>query len=194
MTAMPLPAEPQWPLTVASYTALPEDTDLRFELQEGMLVMSPSPFAGHQRAQLRVAVQLEPQVPGGLVLVPDVDVDLQLVPPTAPGTVRRPDLVVVTAEEFERARRERTLLRASDTVLAVEIHSPGAVRRDTVIKYGEYADAGIGHYWMIDLDAGPALTASHLGGEFGYVDDAPVTGVVAADLPFPVRLDLDALG
>ena len=62
-----------------------------------------------------------------------------------------------------------------------------------MIKRGEYADAGIGHYWMIDLDGGPSLTACHLGGAFGYVDDEPVTGTFVADVPFPARLDLGVL-
>jgi Uma2 family endonuclease len=78
-------------------------------------------------------------------------------------------------------------------VLAVEIHSPGSYRTDQAIKHSEYADAGIGHYWMIDLLAGPSLTACHLGGPFGYVDDAPVTGRFTTQAPFPVELDLTTL-
>jgi hypothetical protein len=69
----------------------------------------------------------------------------------------------------------------------------GLVRTDQVIKHGEYAEAGIGHYWMIDLAEGPALTACHLGGPFGYVDEPPVTGTFTTQHPFPVRLELAAL-
>ena len=40
---------------------------------------------------------------------------------------------------------------------------------------------------------GVTLTAHHLAGEFGYADAGPVDGVFAANEPFPVRIDLDAL-
>ncbi len=71
-----LPLFDRRPLTIADYVAMPEEDDRRFEVQEGMLVTSPRPLGLHQRAQLRLAVQLEPQVPRGLLLVPDVDLDL----------------------------------------------------------------------------------------------------------------------
>jgi Uma2 family endonuclease len=91
-------------------------------------------------------------------------------------------------------RNEGGLLRAADVVLAVEILSTGSRRTDGVVEHGEYADAGIGHYWMVDLLAGPSLTACHLAGEFGYVDAGPVTGTFTTEVPFPVRVELTALG
>jgi hypothetical protein len=78
-------------------------------------------------------------------------------------------------------------------VLAVEVHSTTTRRTDQVIKHGGYADAGIGHYWMVDLLGGPALTACHSGGPFGYVDEPPVTGTFTTQHPFPARLELGAL-
>jgi Uma2 family endonuclease len=85
-------------------------------------------------------------------------------------------------------------LRADEVVLAVEVVPDGSQRTDHTIKHGEYADAGISRYWIIELNARPALIACHLAGEFGYVDAAPVSGTFTADEPFPVRLDLDQLG
>jgi hypothetical protein len=102
-------------------------------------------------------------------------------------------VVVVTCTAIERVRRERALLHASDVVLAIEIISPGSRRRDTVVKHGEYADAGIPHYWIIDIDGPVSLTAGHCAGEFGFIDAAPVTGIFTTEDPFRVRLDLDAL-
>jgi hypothetical protein len=61
------------------------------------------------------------------------------------------------------------------------------------MKHGEYADAGIPHYWIVDLDEPVSLLACHLAGEFGYVDGGAVTGVFRAAEPFPVEIDLDAL-
>jgi Uma2 family endonuclease len=196
MTALPLPPQ-QLPLTVADYLGLGEDPDgVRYELQEGNLVMSPSPIPEHQIAFMRLARPLEDRLPSNLVLVPDVDIDLQLVPANRPGTVRRPDLVVVTREGLARRRGEGGVLRASEVVLAVEIISLGSERMDRVIKRDEYADAGISYYWVVDLgEPGdrPQLTAHHLAGEFGYAAESPVVGVFTATEPFPVRIDLDAL-
>ena len=200
MSAMPVPSyvPPQplpGPLTAEEYGALPEDIDHRFELQEGAIVMCPRPVLLHQHVLGEFYLQLRPQVPPELKLLLEIDLDLQLVPPSAPGTVRVPDFVVVTMAGFTRVRSEGGLLRAAEVVLAGELHSPSTRRVDTRIKHDEYADAGIGHYWMIDLDAvgGAALTACHLGGPFGYVDDAPVTGTFTTTEPFPAQIDLTAL-
>ncbi|MEJ7629962.1 MAG: Uma2 family endonuclease [Nocardioidaceae bacterium] len=190
---MALPVPPVRPLTVAEYAALPEDGEIRYELQEGILVMAPSLITDHQRCLRRLLRELEDQVPDGLEPIPDVDIDLQLVRPAQPGFVRRPDLVVVTCAAIERTRRERGLLRASDVVLAVEIISPSSRRMDTVVKHGEYADAGIRHYWVVDLDGDVSLTAFHLAGDFDYASAAPSTGIFTAVDPIPVRLDLDGL-
>jgi hypothetical protein len=81
-------------LTVAEYLALGE-TELGYdELVEGRVFMSPSPGPDHNRAVFRVAVRVEPQLPSELEVLLDLDVDLELAPPDAPGFTRRPDLVV----------------------------------------------------------------------------------------------------
>jgi Uma2 family endonuclease len=197
MTALPLPPPRRLPLTVADYIGLGEDPEgVRYELQEGNLVMAPSPVPEHQMAVLRLARQLDGHLPEDVDLVPDVDVDLRLVPQAQPGTVRRPDLIAVTREGLARRRGEGGVLRASEVVLAVEIVSLGSERTDHTIKRAEYADAGIPHYWVVDLgEPGdrPQLTAYHLAGEFGYSTAGPVAGAIAVAEPFPVRIDLDAL-
>lgn len=192
-----MPAPPPQPprlLTVAEFAELPEAPDGRYELQEGRLVMSPSPVPEHQLCLQELQFQLRDQLPGHLRSVPEIDIDLGLVTPDRPGFARVPDLVVVGADALARRRHEGGLLRASEVLLVVEILSTGSQRTDRVIKHGEYADAGIGHYWIVDLLDGPSVTACHLGGAFGYVDAPPVTDVFAADEPFPVRLDLGRLG
>ena len=77
--------------------------------------------------------------------------------------------------------------------MVVEIVSRGSVRMDNIIKRGEYADAGIPHYWIVDLDAPASLVDCHLAGEFGYQDDGGVTEVFATSVPFPLRIDLNRL-
>jgi Uma2 family endonuclease len=198
MTALPLPPRSLRPLlTVAEYTALPEELDgTRYELVEGNLVMSPRPTTAHQLCVQGLLHGMHAQIPSHLRVVIDVDVDLALVAPTKPGFVRAPDLLVADGEAVARSRDERTLLSARDLVLAVEVISPGSRRLDTIVKRDEYADAGIPHYWVVDLgEPGdqPQLTAHHLAGEFGYADAGPVNGVFATTEPFAVRIDLDAL-
>ncbi len=190
MTAFSVPAGRL--LTVADYLALPE-TDERFELQGGSLVMSPSPKPRHQKCMVRLIERLGPQLPPDLDLIAAVDVDLQLGPTDAPGSVRAPDAVVATLDSVQRVEREGGILRAADVVLAVEILSPGSARIDRTLKRAEYADAGIPHYWLVDISDRPSLVACHLAGEFGYADAAPATGVFETDAPFPLRLDLDQL-
>lgn len=191
MTALPL-QRPRL-LSVAEFTALPEDSEARYELQEGNIVMSPMPVPRHQVCQGRLRTQLAEQLPHGFEAVTEIDIDLGLVAPGRPGFVRVPDLVVVSHAALARVDAEGGLVRASEVSLAVEIISPGSRRTDTVIKHGEYAEAGIAHYWIVDLDGPVSLVACHLAGEFGYVDATPATGVVEIAEPFPVRLDLDAL-
>jgi Uma2 family endonuclease len=191
MSTLPQPGKL---LTIADYAALPEDDQRRWELLEGNLITSPSPSPRHMIALARLHARIEDQLPPGLRAVPNVDLDLQLAPMDQPGTSRRPDLVVVTEAEFNRVEVEGGLLRARATTLVVEIISPGSRRTDTVIKRGEYADARIGHYWIIDLARPTSLLAPHLAGDFGYQDSGEVTGTFEATDPFPIRVDLDGLG
>ena len=180
-------------LTVAEYLEIGEVEPGYTELAEGRLLLSPSGVWRHGRAAARLWQVFEARLPSHLATTIDIDVNLQLAPAEAPGTVRRPDVVVVRREAVDRIDREGGILRASDVVLAVEVLSPGSRRLDLVLKRAEYADAGIPHYWIIDLDEQVSLVACHLAGEFGYVDGGAATGVFRTTEPFPVEIDLDAL-
>jgi Uma2 family endonuclease len=195
MTAEPMSVpvgEPRL-LTVAEYLALGETEPGYDELVEGRVVVSPSPVPDHNHAAFRAAVQLEPQLPSELEVLLDLDVNLELAPPDAPGFTRRPDLIVVRRSARERVRREGGIIRAAEVVVVAELVSPGSRRTDHVAKRADYADAGIPHYWIVDLDEPVSLIACHLGGELGYIDAGAATGVFTTTEPFPVRLDLAAL-
>jgi Uma2 family endonuclease len=186
-----LPTPPARLLTVGEYADLGE-SEYRYELQEGRLVMSPSPTPDHMLVLKRLARQLDDQLPDDFELVPDVDLDLQLADDDRPGWSRRPDLLVVHREAIERVRRDGGLLRADETVIVVEIVSLGSKRTDNVIKRGEYADAGIPHYWIVDTTVPLSLVDCHLAGELGY-EDRTVEHLFETTEPFPVQLDLDRL-
>lgn len=187
------PVAPPHPLTVAEYLAIGEIEPGYSELVEGRLVMCATPAFDHQDFLFEMHVQVRRQLPVGLVVVQDLDVDLEFVPPLGPGTARRPDLVVTTREAQHRLRQEGGVLRASEVLVVTEIVSPSSVRTDHMVKRAEYADAGIPHYWIVDLDDPIALTACHLAGEFGYRDAGRVTGRFVTTEPFPVDIDLTAL-
>ncbi|MGH3692478.1 MAG: Uma2 family endonuclease [Pseudonocardiaceae bacterium] len=107
--------------------------------------------------------------------------------------MRRPDLVVVDYKAIDRVDHDCWLLRASDVLIVVEIVSPGSQRLDHVVKRHEYADAGIGHYWIVDLDEPVTLLDCHLGGPLGFIDGGSITGTFATTAPFPIHLELDRL-
>jgi Uma2 family endonuclease len=187
------PVAPSHLLTVAEYLEIGEIELGYSELVEGRLLMTPSPAPDHNNAELEMAVQLRSQLPLGLEVIVDVDVDLELAPAEAPGTVRRPDLIVVPREARKRVRAEGGIIRASEVLVVMEVLSPGSRRTDHVHKRGEYADAGIPHFWIIDTTEPVFLLACHLAGEFGYADAGSVTGTFSATEPFPVEIDLGAL-
>jgi Uma2 family endonuclease len=187
------PVMPHGALTVAEYLEIGEVESGYTELEEGRLVLAASAVPDHGIATVGFAVQLRPQMPPALEIIPDMDVDLELAPVDAPGTVRRPDLMVVKRSARIRVRRDGGVIRASEVVVAIEIISPSSRRLDHIGKRNEYADAGIPHYWIVDLDDPVSLVVCHLAGDFGYVDGGAVTKTFRTSEPFPVEIDLEAL-
>jgi Uma2 family endonuclease len=181
--ALPIPREL---LTLAEWDALPEDNSAHYELQEGVLVVSPKPARRHQLAVTRLASQMERQLPLDWEAVPDFEVVVQA---AGPATVRAPDLVVVRAEGPENR------VEAEEVLLAVEIISPGSRKIDTHLKPFEYSEAGIPHYWVVDLDPPvPSITVYGLGApDDGYVESQTATGVLIVQEPFEMRIDIEAL-
>ncbi|OLR90221.1 hypothetical protein BJP25_04500 [Actinokineospora bangkokensis] len=196
MIAMPCPAqdgpEPHL-LTIEEYAALGETERGYTELQEGCLLMSPSPSRAHMRVSARLHHQVEAQLPPELDISLEVDIDLRLSAPGEPSTSRRPDLIVYDRAAADRADREGTMLRAADVVLVVEVVSPTSRRMDRLIKPIDYAQAGIPDYWVVDPADGVSLIAHRLTDEGRYTAEQPTTGVFEAVRPFPVKVDLDAL-
>ncbi|TWS25443.1 Uma2 family endonuclease [Tsukamurella sputi] len=164
------------------WDALGEDSSSHAELQEGVLIVSPKPMFGHQRAALRVAAALDAAAPAEFDVVPEVDVIIEA---RTPATVRAPDVAVLRAGT-------RNPIHAEKVVLVVEVLSPGTRRTDLVMKRHEYAEAGIPHYWIVDLD-GDCVRLEMLTLVDGAYESSSYTGAVETSEPFDVRLDLDAL-
>ena len=173
-------------MTLEEFVALPEDDSARYELQEGVLVVSPKPARGHQTAMLLLAMQIHQQCPRDWQVVVDFEVIVQA---DGPATVRAPDLVVIGYGGPDKR------LAASEVVLAVEIISPGSRNVDLHLKPFEYAEAGIPHYWVVDLDPpAPSITVFGRGApDDGYVESRTAGGELIVAEPFDLRIDVDAL-
>ncbi len=182
--------------TISEYAELGEDDQYRWELQEGNLVMSPSPSPDHMLASFELGQQLKAQLPATVMVIQDVDIDLQLDRADQSGTSRCPVLVVVERSEVQRVRREGGILRASEVLLVVEIISPGSRRMDQVIKRAEYADAAIPRYWIVDLKPGDAVSLQafrKIGDSSGYVDDGKTLDTYSIEIPYPITIDIQRI-
>jgi Uma2 family endonuclease len=138
--------------TIADLEAMPDD-GRRYELIGGAIVTTPAPSTVHQRGLLRLARRLDDACPPGHeVFVAPTDLDL-------PGEQRvEPDLLIAPAASVGPQRLTTPVL------LVVEIVSPGSRTNDLVTKRAAYADAGVPHYWLIDIDAG-SISLLRLTGE-----------------------------
>jgi Uma2 family endonuclease len=177
---------PRGLLTLADWEALPEDNSAHYELQEGVLVASPRPAKPHQRAVYRLAMQIDPQLPPGWEHLEDFEVVVRAVDP---AIVRAPDLMIVRSD-CGSARA-----RADEVLLAAEIISPGSRNVDTHLKSVEYAEAGIPHYWLVDLDPpAPTITVFGLGAPGdGYRESRTASAELVVREPFALRVDIAAL-
>jgi Uma2 family endonuclease len=154
------------PLTRADLDRMPDDGH-RYELVDGVLVVSPSPRHRHQRAVLELAVLLRAGCPAELeVVIAPFDVVL------AEDTVLIPDLLVGRRSDFD----EKCL--PAPPVLAVEVLSPSTRRIDLTLKRSRFEAAGVPWFWVVDPDE-PGLLAWRLV-EGVYEQVAEVSG----DRPF----------
>jgi Uma2 family endonuclease len=143
-------------LTLAEWEELPEDNSCQYELDEGVLQVSPRPVSNHQWAISQLVMQLGAQLPAELIVLPEVELVLF---DSFPATIRVPDVVVVTRAV---AKTNPARYRPEDVLLAVEVISPGSRRKDRVTKLNEYAEAGIPDYWIVDLESPVSVTAFQL--------------------------------
>ncbi|QYN24359.1 Uma2 family endonuclease [Amycolatopsis sp. DSM 110486] len=179
----------EWPhhlLTLDDWAELPETSEFHVEVVEGVLAVSPRPLVFHQRSIWRATYLLDEQ------LAPDFGAvnEAELLLNEAPPTVRVPDVLVAPASVLDE---NPARVRAEDALLVVEILPEGAKRTDQVTKHFEYADAGIEHYWIIDLDAPISMITYRLV-DGDYENFGEHSGKVELDVAgMPVVLDLDAL-
>jgi Uma2 family endonuclease len=164
------------PLTREDLDAMPDDGH-RYELIDGVLIVTPAPGHYHQRAVGELHLLLRSACPADLkVLLAPFDVVL------ASDTVMEPDLLVARRSDVT----DRDLPTAP--VLAVEVLSPSTRRIDLTLKRSRLESARCPSYWVVDPHE-PALTAWELTGE-AYRQVGHVVGdeVFRAERPYPVEV------
>jgi Uma2 family endonuclease len=169
-----------WPgfgsaFTVAELDRMPDDGH-RYELFDGVLVVSPRPTTVHQYVAMRLATQLDRACPEGLCVVPEPAVQLD------PQTEFDPDLVVVPLDEVGDAKF------TAPPLLVVEIRSPSTALFDPNRKKADYEKFGVRSYWVVDPDpAAPELTIFELR-DGRYFHAATSTQPLTVAHPFEVTI------
>ena len=164
--------------TVAELEHFPSDGN-RYELLDGVLLVTPAPNAEHQLLTMRL----------GYILMREIDAPRRafVFGPGAvsypPRTQLEPDVLVVPA----RVPVSRKWQDYTEHWLAVEIYSPSSRIYDRDFKRDAYHALGVHDVWLVDSDD-RSVEISHRSGERRVVRDAihwhvPVLGI-------DVRVDL----
>ena len=181
------------PLTVPTFTVemlerlladLPDEGD-RYELLEGMLLVTPAPRVAHQVVLSRLLAPLAEAVQdGGYGYV------------VSPGQIERgdktrlePDLLVYPAA-FPPSTEWRHI---SGWWLAVEVLSPSSRLYDRDIKRRAYLELGVTEVWLVDIGARELAAWRRGDAEPTRWRDGDVLRWHPSALPHAMTLDLAAL-
>lgn len=177
MTAMSLLTKPALPFTRADLDAMPDD-GYRYELLDGMLLVSAAPVPRHQVVSGNLYLLLRAACPPDLqVLYAPVDVVL------ADDTVLEPDLLVAPREQFS----EKDLPGAP--LLAVEVASPSTRRVDRLLKRDRYEEAACPSFWLVDPVEPSVLVLELEDGR--YVERGVARGTERLEVTLPYALTID---
>ena len=131
-------------LTFEEFQRLPEQEGKTYELDEGELLMEPSPTFLHNRIRDRIARRLSDFVEKHRLGEVTVETDFRL----GPDTVRNPDVAFVTNDHLQRIDVNRSPVDGAPA-LAIEVISPGNTAEDTVRKTQQYLRAGCRSVWIV---------------------------------------------
>lgn len=136
-------------MTLAEYLESANETDTRYELENGeLLEMPPESELNRRIAMFLLAYFLQLGIPPyRLTMKTDIVISGPRV------TARIPDLVILSEElatALEGARRSTVTVDMPPPELVVEVVSPGQEKRDYRYKRSEYAARGIAEYWIVD--------------------------------------------
>ena len=127
-------------LTYEDWEKLPEREGFIYELDEGELLMEPSPALRHNLIRQRIAIQLTQFVRQHQLGVVVEEMDFRL----GPDTVRNPDVAFITADHLKRIDPDRSPVEGAPA-LAVEVISPNNPAK----KVRQYLAAGCHSVWVV---------------------------------------------
>lgn len=163
------------PFTTDELDRMPDD-GRRYELLDGVLVVSPRPGTIHQVVATRLASVLLAACPKDMFVISEPAVQLSRT------TEFDPDITVARQGDVGGAKLTRPPL------LAVEIRSPSTALIDLTRKKAAYQAFGVGSYWIVVPDARRLeLSAFELtGGRYEQVGHATGDEAFRAGRPFSV--------
>lgn len=133
-------------MSAEEFLALPPD-GCRYELLDGVVIVSPSPLPNHQLVAGEIVDQVRPYVRAQKLGVVLQETDIQLTKRTSGRhVVYRPEIVFIRAEHVPKIKGRIDVVPD----LIVEVISPGYRSYDTVTKRTDYEAAGVGEYWIVD--------------------------------------------
>jgi Uma2 family endonuclease len=135
--------QPTTGLTYEDLRAFPDD-NLRRELIDGELFVTPSPSRRHQQTVLKLsgALLTHQELRGGEVYPAPMDVFF------SNANVVEPDLLFLRPENLETVDPDK-IQKVPD--LAVEVSSPSTRRTDLTRKKELYERFGVSEYWFVDI-------------------------------------------
>lgn len=131
-------------LTFEEFQDLPEQEGIRYELDEGELLMEASPALRHNLIRQRIALKLMTFLESNRLGLVAEEMDFRL----APSTVRNPDVAFVTAEHLKSIDLDRSPVDGAPA-LAVEVISPSNTAQDIAKKTQQYLRAGCRAVWIV---------------------------------------------
>lgn len=131
-------------LTFEEFQKLPEREGAIYELDEGELLMEPSPALRHNLIRQRIAMKLIQFVESRNLGIVVEEMDFRL----SSDTVRNPDVAFITAEHLKKIDLDRSPVDGAPA-LAVEVISPSNSAQDTAKKIQQYLASGCRAVWIV---------------------------------------------
>jgi Uma2 family endonuclease len=131
-------------LTFDEFQKLPEREGAIYELDEGELLMEPSPALRHNLIRQRIAMKLIQFVESRNLGIVVEEMDFRL----APDTVRNPDVAFITADHLKKIDLDRSPVDGAPA-LAIEVISPSNSAQDMAKKTQQYLASGCRTVWIV---------------------------------------------
>jgi Uma2 family endonuclease len=163
--------------TIEDVLDLPADAP-RVELRDGAMIVVPSPTFDHQDVAMQLWSWLRRHTPRGYRASAAVGVAV------GPTQTLEPDVVLVSRDVSGDAH----YATAEQTLLVVEVVSPGTKRRDRLEKPADYAAACVPYFWRVEQPPVHVYAYELAGAEYRLVADSAEELVLSR--PFEIKLPI----